>query len=126
MLDRILQKVAEYLDVYLSKRGKVDPTKWEVHIARVSNGFILTMSPFAEEAIGEAVLVYEDDCNVFEEGCGERHSFLDMCWELVEYFGLSGSRYSKERIHITLKPGDKWEGEDGVQDDEDSLSLLDE
>ncbi len=122
MIDKMLQKLAKYIDTYLNKkRGKVDPEKWEVHIERASNGYILKQSTFGIEGV-EGVSVHENKKEIH----GELHAFLNVCWELVEYFGLHGSKYDKERIRMTLKPGECWSGEDGIQDDEESLSSLDE
>jgi hypothetical protein len=74
------------------------------------NGFVVTINSLdIEDNPCERTLVFEDkggDSEVY----GDRHSFIGVCWELIDYFGLTGSRYDSERINIKLEPGDKYEG----------------
>lgn len=61
---------------------------------------------------------------VFSEGETEKSAcegFASLLWQLNDIYGPTTSRYSAHRIHIKIRPGDKYEGGDG-----DESSRLDE
>lgn len=46
----------------------------------------------------------------------EIRRFSDFLYEISANYGPTTSRYSKERIHIEIKPGDKYEDENVPND----------
>ena len=79
---------------------------WKAEIERLENGFVVQFPNYTDNEGQEynLKLVFEDD----EEEFGRVESLGRVLWELVEYFGLLGSRYDKKRIRIELEPGDKY------------------
>lgn len=68
---------------------------WGVTIRKADNGFIVTDNEDNESVIQED----DDDELVVAE---------KLLWEIIEFFGLEGGRYSKDRIAVIRKIGDKY------------------
>lgn len=68
----------------------------QVTITKMNNGFVLE----AVDSEGEPEV-----CEVYE---GYRDALARLLREAVEYLGEGGSRYDPDRIHIDLRPGDKY------------------
>ncbi|HAU08030.1 MAG: hypothetical protein UW46_C0003G0027 [Candidatus Yanofskybacteria bacterium GW2011_GWF1_44_227] len=76
----------------------MDPEKkdwWGVTIRKASNGFVII-----DNEGNESVVQEEDDDELI---AGEK-----LLWEIIEFFGLQGDRYSKDRVAIIRKIGDKY------------------
>ena len=70
-------------------------------ITQVENGFLVG-GPGLER-------VYQIDDNL--------QGLQEMLYDLVDYWGYSGSRYSEHRIYIEIKPGDKFiDGKEELED----------
>ena len=50
-------------------------------------------------------ILYQDS----DDESASIHRFRDFLWELTSTYGPTTSRYSKERIHIEVVEGDKYE-----------------
>ena len=75
------------------------PMKFEIRNA--SNGAILRV-----EGIGDG----ESEEYVYQAEAGnEVEAFADFLHAILENFGPTTSRHSPKRIHIVVKPGDKYE-----------------
>lgn len=70
--------------------------KFGLYTERVSDGYMI------EGSGDEIVVVADDDGDELESG--ER-----LLWEVMEYFGLYGSKHDAERLRIVREPGDKCE-----------------
>ena len=80
-----------------------------IKIQRVGNGWVT--SYYDEEDEGTKIRVYKDaDENPDPE------AFVCLLQDLVDYFGMQGSRYDAKRIKINIEPGDKYEGESSTGD----------
>ena len=60
------------------------------------------MIPRSREPPEEIVYQATDD--------GEIEAFADFLRYVLEHYGPATSRYSPKRIHVIVKPGDKYEG----------------
>ncbi len=80
----------------------MDSDNW-LRIDRVSNGFILTMpgEEFETATVTEVIAESETD----ELSAGQ-----ELLWNIMDYFGLCGSRHDAQRLTITREKGDKYEG----------------
>lgn len=84
--------------------------KFEIRPAK--NGLVLMVEHgFADEE-PEEIVYQESDGNEIE-------AFADFLHFINDHYGPSTSRYSPKRIHITIKPGDKWEGDRSADDPEE-------
>jgi hypothetical protein len=69
-------------------------------VTRVSNGYkVYIPRDDGDEEDKELVFGDIEEDSLF--------SFESVLWELIDYFGMMGSRYDKERLVVTRKPGDK-------------------
>ena len=76
--------------------------EWKILIERAENGWCTRYDEDGEVKI----LVYKDgDENPDPE------AFVCLLQDLVDYFGMQGSRYDAKRIKISIEPGDKYEGD---------------
>ncbi len=80
----------------------MDSENW-IHIVRASNGFILTMPVDDEEAVNNKVVIAESEDDELSSG-------QELLWNIMDYFGLCGSRHDAQRLTITREKGDKYEG----------------
>lgn len=79
-----------------------------IKINQVSNGWILTtedVSLQADETPQTVVFQYKED-----DESDEVETFRNLLLEVIEVIGPQTSRYSKKKIYIEIKPGDKVEG----------------
>lgn len=75
----------------------------EVKVKAVENGFIVEYpSDVVSNTLTAVVFQSEDEDT-------DKHKFATMLRYLLDHFGLTGSRYDKERIYVELRPGDKYE-----------------
>ena len=124
----ILSSTRKRLLKYL-KSKHYDP-EWTASIERVRNGWVLKLRSACVEGNMDddpdplETSVFQDD---EDAAFGERESFRQVVNELIDYYGLAGSRYDKERLRIILTPGDKWEGphddEEGNTETEELIEL---
>ena len=74
-----------------------------VTIKTVTGGWIIEYPcDFADSLIETTVVETQD-------GETEAESFIRVLWVINHEIGPSTSRYSSQRIHITMEPGDKYE-----------------
>jgi hypothetical protein len=78
--------------------------KFEIHPAK--NGIVLTVDHGIEGEAPEEIVYQEVEGN-------EVQAFADFLHFINDNYGPSTSRYSPQRIYITIEPGDKWEGDSG-------------
>lgn len=77
----------------------------ELTIRRADNGYVLT---WPDDPLEDGTLV--SGCDVIEDAEGdELKSGEALLWWVIDYFGLFGSRYDKERLRAVRVPGDKYE-----------------
>lgn len=69
---------------------------WGLEIRKVENGFVIKDSE-GSETIAE------------ETRDGELSAAEDLLNQVIEFFGLRGSRYDRERIRVVKEVGDKYE-----------------
>ncbi len=74
--------------------------KFEIH--RATNGAILRVETDTQDTPPEEVVYQEREDDEIE-------TFADFLRHLLEHYGPTTSRYSAKRIHIVVKPGDKYE-----------------
>jgi len=86
-----------------------------VEIRRVENGFIV------KALMENREMVFEDS---MEEMMGTEDEPLNaiesVLWFIIEYFGYGGSKYSRERLMIIRKRGERYEGK--IESDGESPS----
>ena len=83
--------------------------KFEIRPAK--NGLVLKVEHGREGEEPEEIVYQESDGNEIE-------AFADFLHFINDHYGPSTSRYSAKRIHITIEPGDKWEGDRSAYDPE--------
>jgi len=62
--------------------------KWRLTITKVDNGFYLVKSNDDPSCVIQAN--ENDNLKAYEE----------LCWEVLEYFGYSGSKHDPERLFV--------------------------
>lgn len=76
--------------------------KWHADIAAVDNGFIVTFY----DCDGARKVVYEEKENLdLPANENDKEHITNMLWDLLEFFGQSGSKHDRKRLTITY--GDK-------------------
>lgn len=81
---------------------------WKATIERADNGYIVrTQDEDAEGAPMVNTMVFNEKDPQDETN---NDHLLDALSEIINYFGESGSRYDKRRIHLCYQIGDKFEG----------------
>ena len=90
----------EYMTVYTLKHAK--------------NGCVMIIKQPGEE---EEILTFTDN----ESGSAEVVLFQQFLYSILENYGPTTSRYSKDRIYITIASGDKYGDRDGI-DPRDEVS----
>lgn len=78
-------------------------SNWIAVVQKVDNGYTVK---FRDEEIATKK-VYEVKDNSDETN---RDHFLNMIYDLIEYFGEIGSKYDKRRIKICYEIGTGWNG----------------
>ena len=71
-------------------------------IRREANGYILKYPAETGEVFIREV-IQDDEGDDLKSGEG-------LLWSVIEYFGLSGSKYDKERLWITRERGERYAG----------------
>lgn len=74
----------------------------------VKNGLILLVTHWDNEVVE---YTYTDPIDDFGAESQEISRFHEFLWLILENYGPSTSRHSKERIVIRVEPGDKYESE---------------
>lgn len=79
----------------------------EIELTIAENGFIVTEYDGESESYPrkQKKAVFE---HTEQEG-GDVIALQNMLWYIVDQLGLSGGRYDKNRIHIEIRPGDKYQ-----------------
>lgn len=67
------------------------------------NGWIVEYQEDESEPVKRQVFSYSDSADDVEEV----KAFAHLLWSLTDLIGPSTSRYSKARVYIEVKPGDK-------------------
>ncbi len=80
----------------------MDNDHW-IRIIRVRNGFVLE-SPNEDDSsdIYKTVIEEKED--------DELSAGQELLWDIMDCFGLGGSRHDAQRLTITREKGDKYEG----------------
>ena len=73
---------------------------WKLTIERVENGFVLE-GDFKQDG-GSYHMVFEEYDNEF----GEIEAMQKVLFEVIEYFGLVGSKHDKKRIKVVIDEQD--------------------
>jgi len=76
-----------------------------MEITQVNNGFIVRVlegDGFDLEKKGTVFQFKDSDFGVIEAA-------EEMLWFIIDYFGLSGSRYDEKRLVVRFEKGDKYE-----------------
>lgn len=76
---------------------------WAVEITRIKNGYVCKYPDFNGEREYFETEVFSDSDD------DELKSGEDLLWWIINHFGLSGSKWDKERLGITRAPGDDYE-----------------
>ena len=74
--------------------------KWDAKIARTRNGFILE---YKDDEGKLSHLVFEDEDEL--ETDEEVKPFASLLWALQDLLGPSGSKHSRKRVYILIRPG---------------------
>lgn len=82
--------------------GLPDDRPMRCEIRRVKNGVVLRVEPENPAEPAEETVYQETEDNEIEAFAG----FLRL---LLEQYGPQTSRYSPQRIHVVIEPGDKFE-----------------
>jgi hypothetical protein len=80
--------------------------KWHADIQSVNNGFVVDY--FNGEGKRKVVYQEKENSDLVEYEIDKSH-IVDMFYDILDHFGVSGSRYDKKRISIKLVKGDKCE-----------------
>lgn len=72
-------------------------------IRRVKNGLVLKVTDKTNSPSEKGEIVYQEKFDDEIEGFADFLCYLDDC------YGPTTSRYSKKRIYISVKPGDKFD-----------------
>lgn len=79
-------------------------------IRKTMNGTVLRVEADDEGAVDEVVYQEREDHEI--------EAFADFLREVLEHFGPVTSRYSKKRIFVVVRPGDKYVHRDGTPEDD--------
>lgn len=76
----------------------------DLTIRHVTNGFILQWKDELESGrlLPKSEIIQDDDYDEIKSG-------EELLWFILNYFGLGGSRYDRERLWVVRKRGDKYE-----------------
>ena len=92
-------RLAEVFEEFFDSGGR-----YGLEIIRASNGFIITDLQNGDETVYED----EDDYTTPDEPINAMESLL---WFIIEYFGMGGSKHSRQRLRVIREPEEKYEGE---------------
>ena len=94
------EAIASFITMTEQRLARVEETHLHpaVLIYRTNNGWILTNT---ESGISD---VYQ-----FEDERSRAAVFEALLWGLIEIMDVGGTRYDKERVRVSLEPGDKYE-----------------
>ena len=73
---------------------------WCVNIKYANNGFIVKYKGGDTE--GEQVYQQKDDPSLQGPEENKEH-LVDLFWDIMDYFGMSGSKHDKKRLRITYE-----------------------
>lgn len=76
-------------------------------IRQARNGWILE---HVTEGETEDIYAFSEELTPFFGEEGEARAFCSLLQTVQELCGAGGSRYSSHRVHVCVKPGDKFEG----------------
>ena len=86
---------------------------WDLLITKIENGFLLTYpSELNEEVIVEEAVVEREKNEKgewMEEPEVQATLAHDLCWHILEYFSLIGSKHESHRARVIIEPGDTYE-----------------
>lgn len=79
----------------------------KIEFKQAKNGLIMTIT----HSDGSAErIVYNDSSMRYDDVESEEIArFRDFLWFITDTYGPTTNRYSKERIYIEIRPGDKYE-----------------
>jgi len=78
---------------------------FELIIEKVDNGYYCYNRNTVEEG-GKVSFVIKEREDI--EQNDDVEATRDLLWAIVEYFGISGSKFDKETINISIEPGHKY------------------
>lgn len=71
--------------------------KWLVNISSEDNGFVVKFISGDEKY----TMVYQEKDNTEPSGIeSDKEHVHNMLWDILEYFGMSGSKHDKKRLYI--------------------------
>jgi len=73
--------------------------KWQANVISIDNGFVVE---YIEGGSKKKKIVYEEkeDGELYPNELNKEH-IMNMFYDLLEFFGNSGSKHDKKRIRIT-------------------------
>jgi hypothetical protein len=71
----------------------------ELRIREVENGYVLE---YEEEDMEGNFKLIEKIYQVREEDPDKLMAFQDMLWEIISYFGLTGSKHDPRRLRVEI------------------------
>lgn len=87
------------------------PIPMEITIKKAENGYVITNKSNCNTAQEEVVVVSEEKFDIFSDRDKCENAEVEALREVFHYiqeqFGVSGGRYSKHRLYIVNRPGDK-------------------
>lgn len=72
-------------------------SKWDLHIRRVANGYILKGYPEGSETIEERLIEEPSGAD------GELKAMETLLWEVKEYFGIFFSKHAERNLIIRVE-----------------------
>lgn len=78
---------------------------WEIKIGKSKNGYKV----FFKDEEADCEMVYQEKSDMDET---DKDHVLTMLYDVLEYFGESGSKYDKRRIFLGYRVGSKYEGKE--------------
>ena len=82
---------------------------WDFLITKIENGFLLTYTSDENEEVIIEEAVVEKETNDKGKWMSEEETRAniahDLCWHIIEYFCLGGSKYDSHRARVTIEPG---------------------
>jgi len=79
-------------------------------IKQTINGYVLEVQYDKDEFCeGETDILIKSYVNDEEDESNPYNGFINLVYDLIETFGIGGSRYSKARLKVDYEPGDKYE-----------------
>ena len=71
--------------------------EFSIKISKVSNGY--TLQPLGEDYKDDGITVYQqNDSNEF----GELGAMFEVLYEVIQYFGVYGSKHDEKRLRVII------------------------